>query len=278
MLRQWLLSLAALSAFGAPAFAEEANKVVVLNLEFDPGVTEDLSLQKSYFDTISAQLKTSPSTGENIEDQVQLFGCDEANDACLAKVSGALKARYVYYGRVSKGGQFSVFLFDAGAKTVIAKSSERLPVGKESEGFRKANQRVLGVPSAAAIRNGEVDASKPVPVAGERPKVGLYFLAPAGLAVAGSMMGLVAIGFQVGDPEGGLLDANDGCGTGAEPCISSGERNLIRAADIAFISAGVALAGVSALAVVKLKKAKSSGEVSAQASFTGRGAAVSVSF
>jgi hypothetical protein len=146
-----LLGLVAWAALGIST--AQAAEIAVLDLELDPSLGEESALQKLFFDVSSSSFSQAPITGENIEDLVQLFGCAKADSACLTKVSSSLKVRYVFFGRLDKGYNLEVSLFDAASKTTIATSKEKLAKGKESEGIQKATQRALSLPGAVSIRN-----------------------------------------------------------------------------------------------------------------------------
>ena len=144
-----------------------------------------------------------------LEGDKQAAGCTES--ACLSELAGALGARYVIFGDVGPLGSRQVLnlnLFDAQQATAINRTAITFQNVEELPGLLPAPLKALTAPLLQTTTSPNVDAPAVTAPAAPSP------LLPVGLIVAGGVVTVVGVAFDLWSPtsDDGALDARDALG------------------------------------------------------------------
>jgi TolB-like protein len=135
----------------APAAPAQLPALLVMDLSATGGVTAEIAQgltdavvvevgRQGFFKTLSSR---DVATLLGVERQKQLLGCSDASSSCLAELSGALDARFVLSGSVSRLGeayQLTVQTLDAQSTRVLGRG---LRMSKTVEGLRASVAEVV---------------------------------------------------------------------------------------------------------------------------------------
>jgi hypothetical protein len=144
-----------------------------------------------------------------LESDKQVAGCTQSD--CLSELAGALGARYVVFGDVGPLGSRQVLnlnLFDAQQATAVSRTAITFGSVEELPALLPAPLQRLTAPLLDTTTTSTSESMELTRTAGRSP------LAPVGMIVAGGLVAVAGLGFDLLSPtsDDAITDAWDGLG------------------------------------------------------------------